>query len=160
MIFCQASIFNVKDMVEMSETLEKVLKTYMYKIAGINQMILTSKKSGDVIAASSKFARKENIENVAALSSTLYQLSQATDKGLDSSIFEFATGEKLFTVMGGGDVIVSAVCDPSVQLGISRMYLKKFTESIDKVYKKVQDSVKDDGKASELAEIFRGISQA
>jgi len=145
-------------MAEMSEILEKVLKSYMYKIAGINQMILTSKISGDVIAASSKFVRKENIENVAALSNTLYQLSQATDKGLDSSIFEFATGEKLFTIMGG-DVILSTVCDPSVQLGISRMYLKKFTESINKVYKTAQETVKDDGKDIELADIFHSISQ-
>jgi predicted regulator of Ras-like GTPase activity (Roadblock/LC7/MglB family) len=140
--------------------MEKILRASMYKIAGINQMILTSKKSGDVIAASSKFVRKENIENIAALSNTLYQLSRVTDKGLDSSIFEFATGEKLFTVLAG-DVILSTVCDPSVQLGISRMYLKKFTESIDKVYKKVQDTVKvDDGKANELADIFKGISQS
>ena len=141
----------------MNDTLERLLRASMYKIAGINQMILTSKKSGDVIAASSKFVRKENIENVAALSNTLYQLSQATDKGLDSSIFEFATGEKLFTIMGG-DVILSTVCDQSVQLGISRMFLKKFTESIDKVYKKVQDSVNDDD--GKLAVLFRGISQA
>lgn len=138
--------------------LEKLLRTSMYKIAGINQMILTSKKSGDVIAASSKFVRKENIENVAALSNTLYQLSQAADKGLDSSIFEFATGEKLFTIMGG-NVILSTVCDASVQLGISRMYLKKFTERVDKIYKKVQETVKNDDKVNELAEIFHSISQ-
>nr|MDO8114261.1 hypothetical protein [Candidatus Sigynarchaeota archaeon] len=141
------------------DALENVLKTYMYKIAGINQMIVTSKKSGDVIAASAKFARKENIDNVAALSSMLYQLTQATDKSLDSSLFEFATGEKLFTIMGG-EVILSAVSDPSVQIGISRMYLKKFTDSIDKVYKKAQDLVQDDNKDNELADIFRTLSQS
>jgi predicted regulator of Ras-like GTPase activity (Roadblock/LC7/MglB family) len=149
----------MKSMADMQDVVEKHLRTVMTKIIGINQMIVSSKKSGCVIAAAAKFARKENIENVAALSSTLYQLSQASEKPLDSSIFEFATGEKLFTIMGN-DVILSAVSDASVQMGISRMYLKKFADGIDKVYKKAQDSVKDDSKDNELANIFRSLSES
>ncbi|MEX2684645.1 MAG: hypothetical protein Q6373_023945 [Candidatus Sigynarchaeota archaeon] len=146
-------------MADMQDLIEKHLKTVMTKIIGINQMIVSSKKSGDVIAAASKFARKENIENVAALSSTLYQLSQASEKPLDSSIFEFATGEKLFTIMGD-DVILSAVSDASVQMGISRMYLKKFADGIDKAYKKAQVSIKEEYRDHELASIFRSISES
>jgi predicted regulator of Ras-like GTPase activity (Roadblock/LC7/MglB family) len=141
------------------QAMERHLRAFMYKIAGINQMIVSSKKSGNVIASSSKFVRKENIENVAALSSTLYQLSQASDKALDASIFEFATGEKLFTFMGG-DIILSAVSDQSVQMGISRMYLRKFTEGLDKAYKKAQDSIVDDSKDKELADIFRSLAES
>ena len=96
----------MRSMADMQDVIEKHIKTVMTKLIGVNQMIVSSKRSGDVIAAASKFARKENIENVAALSSTLYQLSQASEKPLDSSIFEFATGEKLFTIMGD-DVILS-----------------------------------------------------
>ena len=142
----------------MQDVIEKHIKTVMTKLIGVNQMIVSSKRSGDVIAAASKFARKENIENVAALSSTLYQLSQASEKPLDSSIFEFATGEKLFTIMGD-DVILSAISDASVQMGISRMYLKKFTDGIDKAYKKAQVSVKAESKNCELASIFRSLSE-
>ncbi len=142
----------------MKEVVEKHLRTVMTKIIGVNQMIVSSKKSGSVIAAAAKFARKENIENVAALSSTLYQLSQASEKPLDSSIFEFATGEKLFTIMGD-DVILSAVSDASVQMGISRMYLKKFAEGIDKAYKKAQVTVEAESKDNELASIFRSLSE-
>ncbi|MBN2150499.1 MAG: hypothetical protein JW839_03530 [Candidatus Lokiarchaeota archaeon] len=145
-------------MADMQGAVEKHLKAAMTKIIGINQMIVSSKRSGDVIAAASRFARKENIENVAALSSTLYQLSQASARALDSSIFEFATGEKLFTVMGD-DVILSAVSDASVQMGISRMYLKKFADGIDKAYKKAQASVETESKDDELASIFRSLSE-
>nr|MDO8086415.1 hypothetical protein [Candidatus Sigynarchaeum springense] len=145
-------------MADMQDVIEKHIKTVMTKLIGVNQMIVSSKRSGDVIAAASKFARKENIENVAALSSTLYQLSQASEKPLDSSIFEFATGEKLFTIMGD-DVILSAISDASVQMGISRMYLKKFTDGIDKAYKKAQVSVKAESKNCELASIFRSLSE-
>ena len=131
----------------------------MYKIAGINQMILTDKRNGHVVAAFSKFCRKENIQDVSSLSTTLVNLSESTQKGFDMNTCEFGTGEKLFTVNGGENLVLSAVSDASVQLGISRLYLKRFAERVDDCYGKTtrkQDLARKD---AELADIFKMLAK-
>ena len=141
----------------MKEKFDSLLKTYMYKIAGIHQMIITHKNSGDVLGSFSKFQRQENIENISAISNTLYQLSSASEKNLDMNTFEFDSGEKLFTVNGGDNLILSALADKSVQMGISRMYLKIFAQRLDTYFKMNHDTVESQ-KDQELSEIFKHLS--
>jgi len=129
----------------------------MYKIAGITQMCITEKNSGEIVGCFSKFASKSNMHNIAGLSNTLYQLSKMQEREMEFNIFEFGTGEKLFTVSGGENVLVSALSDKSVQIGITRMYLKRFSESLDKNFLKL--SLEDGDRSNELAEIFQLIGQ-
>lgn len=141
------------------KALEKVLQAYMYKIAGINQMILTDKRNGSVIAAFSKFSGRDNIQDVSSLSTTLVNLSETTRKGFDMNTFEFGTGEKLFTVNGGDHLVLSAVSDASVQLGISRLYLKRFAERVNGCYENMTRANDPASKDPGLAEIFAMISR-
>lgn len=139
-----------------NDAFNKILKQYIYKITGITQMAITDKKSGDMVGSFSKFASRRNMD-IAGFSHTLYQLSKTQEKELDVNIFEFDSGEKLFTVSGGNNVLVSAVSDKSVQLGISRMYLKQFARSIDGRYKSI--AKEDESNDKDLAEIFQFIAK-
>jgi hypothetical protein len=137
----------------------------MFKIAGVYQMMATSKETGDVIGSVSKFDnRKDNIqpEHIQSISNALYQLSRSSNNDLDMNTFEFGNGDKLFTISGGEHVILSAVSDQSAQLGASRLYLKKVAANLEKEYllfastqKSVSQPVSRD---EELAEIFKQIA--
>ncbi|MFX0099726.1 MAG: hypothetical protein ACFFCS_09095 [Candidatus Hodarchaeota archaeon] len=140
----------------LNNAFNKILKQYIYKITGITQMAITEKKTGDILGSFSKFASRRNMD-ISGFSHTLYQLSKTQDKELDVNIFEFDSGEKLFTVSGGENVIVSAVSDKSVQMGISRMYLKKLARGIDGQYKEL--TKEDDPDNKDLAEIFQFIAK-
>ncbi|MHA1794259.1 MAG: hypothetical protein ACTSVI_16600 [Promethearchaeota archaeon] len=140
------------------EKFSNILKNYMYKIAGINQMIITEKNTGNIITSHSRFSRKNDINEIAGISYSLVKLSESANKDLDCNIFEFNTGEKLFTINGGNSVVLSAISDKNVNMGISRMYLKKFAESLDKNYEKMQKIQERKVKTDEIAEILKALS--
>jgi predicted regulator of Ras-like GTPase activity (Roadblock/LC7/MglB family) len=143
---------------DLQDKLTDCLKSYMYKIAGINQMVVTDKKSGEILGAFSKFTNSNGVSDIAGFSHTLVQLSQASKKDIDVNTFEFNTGEKLFTVSGGENLVISAVSDDKSQIGISRMYLKKFARGLDKSYPRLKNSLMRQNQETELAEIFNQLS--
>ena len=75
------------------------------------------------------------------------------------NIFEFNSGDKLFTVNGGCNVLLSAVSDKNVQIGISRMYLKKFAERLDQNYKEIAQKEESLTSRNKLADIFQYIAE-
>ncbi len=144
----------------MMENFDSMLRNYMYKLAGINHVVIAEKETGKIISSFAKFSTKKQPQELATISSTINQLSAAIGERLDTNITEFDDGDKLFTVSGGKNIILSAISDKSVQIGISRMYLKRFAESMDKAYKRAVDESAEASHDDELHEIFMALSKA
>ncbi|MHA1680056.1 MAG: hypothetical protein ACTSUE_03545 [Promethearchaeota archaeon] len=138
---------------------DNVLKSCMYKIAGLNQLCLLDKKNGTMVSNFSKFATSDNITNIAEFSLTLVQLSKLNGgKDLAMNTIEFESGEKLFTVSGGDNIVLSAVSDKNVQIGISRMYLKRIAQRLDKHYPRYLLTQQGATKDKELVGIFQELT--
>ncbi|MBD3188240.1 hypothetical protein GF325_15500 [Candidatus Bathyarchaeota archaeon] len=144
---------------DLKTTFTNILKSSMYKIAGINQMVLIEKTSGNVISSFSKFSRADNLAQVAEFSLTLDKLSQLNKRNLEVNTIEFDTGEKLFTINGGKNLILSAVSDKNTQIGISRMYLKKLAKNLDGKYPLVKSKLERFSRNRDLANIFGELIQ-
>ncbi|MHA1714961.1 MAG: hypothetical protein ACTSXP_04920 [Promethearchaeota archaeon] len=142
----------------MIEKINSIIKHYMYKIAGLNHMIVLEKDSGDIIGAYSKFKVKKNELALAGFSRTLCQLTAAQKEDLDVNITEFSSGEKIFTISGGENVIISALSDKSVQIGMSRMLLKKLARRLDQTIPKLKSEIHKKDTDKDLAEIFQILS--
>nr|MDO8117776.1 hypothetical protein [Candidatus Sigynarchaeota archaeon] len=143
----------------MANEFDSILRNYMYKLAGINHVVLAEKDTGKIISSFAKFQTKKSPQEISTISSTINQLSKAIGEELDTNITEFNDGEKLFTINGGRNVTLSAISDKTVQLGISRMYLKRFAESMDKAYQRVIDEAAAANREDALHEIFMALSK-